>query len=316
MENVLAKKLSIASVSRSPIPDIERLGNMVIRAVEQKLRPILKASISGMVLDCEVTKLSAVAEGIPVPALLGILDIPGAANSAMINVSADLAYHIVDLRIGGDPGKCPTPTTRSFTAIDYALCTDILTAVSECFESAIEDSLDGPLQAHFYLADIKQNVTEVNIAPNNADVLHLNAALDIGDAARGGDIDLIVPLSVLDVVRASVKQEAKEVFSVNDIWRNRMRRAVDEAPIPMTGILHRAHYKAEFLENLTVGQVLPIPAIAPQNLSLVMNAGGRNEAHFATAKLGGFEGKKVLKLVAPPNPDFVRHLAEVISASS
>ena len=34
MENVLAKKLSIASVSRSPIPDIERLGNMVIRAVE------------------------------------------------------------------------------------------------------------------------------------------------------------------------------------------------------------------------------------------------------------------------------------------
>ena len=316
MENVLAKKVGTGGTSRSPIADIERLGDMFVRMTETALRPVLQSTISGMVLETEVTKMTTVAEGIPVPALLGVLDFPGAANRALINMSADLVYHIIDLRLGGDSGVCPVPTTRSFTAIDYVLCKPALTAVSHCFEDAIETVADGPLRDRFDLADIKQNITSVTIAPDNADVLVIKASLDIGTAARGGDFDLIVPLSVLDVVRSSVDQRSSaDKVAANDIWRMRMRKAVEEAEIPLTAILHRGAYKASFIDNLQVGQVIPISGNATQAVSLMMKPGTSQEAEFAVTRLGAFEGRKVLKLADDPNRAMVAYLRESMKQS-
>lgn len=309
MENVLAKKIGTGGTSRSPIADTERLGDLFVRMCETALRPVLQSTISGMVMETEVTKMASVAEGIPVPALLGVLSFPGAANSALINMSADLVYHIIDLRLGGDSGVCPVPTTRSFTAIDYVLCKPALLGMAHCFEDAVETVADGPLQDRFELTDIKQNITSVTIAPDNADVLVISASLDIGTAARGGDFDLIVPLSVLDVVRSAVDQRTSaDKVAANDIWRVRMHKAVQEAEVALTAVLHRGSYKASFINNLEVGQVIPISGNATQTVSLVMKPGTMQETEFAVSRLGAFEGRKVLKLADDPNHTMVNYL--------
>jgi len=316
MENVLARKLTTQGVGRSPIADIERLGDRFVRLVEREIGNILRVSVSGMVLETEVTRLSSVAEGVPVPALLGVLSFEGAEALTLINFSADAVFHIVDLLMGGDPETCPAPTTRSFTAIDYGLMEDMLHAVARSFEAALCDLLGAPLKASFILKDIQQNITNVAIAPDNADVLFINSALDMGDAARGGDLDLVVPLSVLDIVRSSiVETEKNEDLSVKDIWRDRMKRAANEADIPLMAILHKAKYKAQYLEALEVGQIIPIPSKAPQNVAIVTRSNGRIETEVATAKLGAFEGKKVVKLVSEPNSSLVAYLSDVVSGN-
>lgn len=310
MENVLAKKLSTASFGRSPISDIEKLGNLLVSLVEKRLGRHLGAATSGMILDAEVTRLSTVAERVPVPAMLGILDFAGTENSTLVNISADLVFHIVDLLMGGDPEVCPMPTTRSFTSIDCNLLEDVLKIIGDGLTEALTVTLGGPLPSPFELTDVQQNITNVTIAPDNADILNFCASLDIGSAARGGDFELSIPLSVLDVVRSSVQKQPKNSgLSTNDIWRARMRRAASEADIPLTAILHRGKYKAEFLEKLEVGQVLEIASDAPQNVKLVIrSAGGPEDTEIAETKLGVFEGKKVVKLTAPPNPGFISYL--------
>lgn len=314
MENVLTRKLTSQGVGRSPIADTEKLGDQFVRLAERNIGEILRVSVSGMVLESEVTRLSTVAEGIPVPALLGVLTFDGAEASTLINLSADVVYHIVDLLMGGDPETCPVPTTRSFTAVDYALLEDVLGAIAKSFGAALSAMLDGPLNAEFQLVDVQQNITNVSIAPDNADVLLINTALDIGDAARGGDVDIVVPLSVLDIVRSSVQKKVKrDEAAIRDIWRDRMKRAAGEADIPLNAILHKAKYKAQFLEELEVGQIIPIPSKAPQNVAIVTQSKGAAETEVALAKLGAFEGKKVLKLVSPPNPHLLTYLTRVMS---
>lgn len=314
MENVLTRKLSSQGVGRSPISDTEKLGDRFVRLVEKSLGPVLKASVSGMMLDNEVTRLSSVSEGIPVPALLGVLSFEGSEAFTLVNVSADMVFHIVDLLMGGDPDTCPIPTTRSFTAIDYALMETILETIAVSFEAALEEILGGKLRATFKLRDIQQNITNVTIAPDNADVLVISSSLDIGDAARGGDFDLVIPLSVLDIVRSSVKKAAKSSeISIRDIWRDRMKRAASEADIPLTAILHQSKYKAQFLEDLVVGQVIPISSKAPQNVKLVTRHNGVIGTEVATAKLGAFEGKKVVKLTTAPDPNMVKYLTSAMS---
>jgi len=81
MENVLSRKLSSKGVGRSPISDTEKLGDLFVRLAEKNIGKILRVAVSGMVLESEVTRLSTVAEGIPVPALLGVLDLEGLSNA-------------------------------------------------------------------------------------------------------------------------------------------------------------------------------------------------------------------------------------------
>lgn len=308
-EKILSKKIGMSGVGRSPIPDVEKLGDMFAREIEAALRPVLNATVAGMILEGEVTKMSTVAEAIPVPALLGVLGFPGCAHSGLINVSADLVYHIVDLRMGGDPGTCPTPTTRSFTAIDYALCESVLKEVIWGFERATETMLGGPLTGHFTHKGTHQNITSVTVAPETADVLKFTLSLDIGIAARGGDLDLIIPLSVLDVVRASVEPTKVDTeATVKDIWRDRMKQAVHEAALPLSAVLYRGQFNADYLDQLTVGQVIPVSSNAPRQVELILNAGKKTAFKVCEARLGGFEGKKVLKLNDAPDPQVVRHI--------
>ena len=312
MTSTLARKISTGGVSRSPVPDIEYLGNRFVQFLEEEFRQSLKTSVAGMVLESEVTRLSNVTEGIPVPAMLGIVQFPGANNQALIVASADLVFHLIDLLMGGDAGKCPMPTTRSFTKIDEALCNDLLERTIDAFKKAIEAALDGEIEASFSLVDTKQNITDVNLAAGNADVLYINSSLDIGSAARGGDIDILVPLSVLDLVCAAVKKETDTSLAVNDVWRARMTRAVAEAPIPLTAVLHRTRLTPEVLRSLAVGDVLEMPSSAPQNVSLVLDVGTKREQQLGTARLGAFEGSKVVKLGTEPDPKMLQYLGRAM----
>ena len=312
MESTLARKVSQVSVSRSPIPDIDYLANRFINALETTLKPLIKTSVAGSMAEAEVTKLGQITEGIPVPAMLGILGMPGAANQSMVHVSGELAFHFIDLIMGGDSSSTSQPSVRSYTDIDCAICGIAVRAVARAFEEAVELTLDGPLETKFELSSIIQNITDVNIAPQNADILTLNVVLDIGEAARTGTVNLIVPLSVLDLIRASVKSDVREVVSVNDVWRNRMRQAVEEAQIPLTAVLHRDRYTPSDLRALKVGQILPVPGKAPKELSLVLLPGQKNEQIFVEAQLGAYEGRKVVRLNETPNEVMVEYLQSAI----
>ena len=313
MENILSQKLSNKGVGRSPISDTEKLGDRFVRIAERNLGPLLKVSVSGMMLDNEVTRLAAVAEGIPVPALLGVLSFKGSESQALINMSSDLVFHIVDLLMGGDPEVCPMPTTRSFTAIDYGLLEGVLNAISKAFGQAISEMLGGELKSEFELVDIQQNITNISVAPDNADVLKFEISLDMGEAARGGDFDLVVPLSVLDIVRSSFEKKVNtDAEGVKDIWRESMQIAAIEADIPLTAVLHKAKLKASDIEGFTVGQVIPIPSNAPQSVALEIRHKGETQTEIASARLGVFEGKKVLKLTTSLNPRLQSYLQSVV----
>jgi len=237
----------------------------------------------------------------------------GSESQALINMSSDLVFHIVDLLMGGDPEVCPMPTTRSFTAIDYGLLEGVLNAISKAFGQAISEMLGGELKSEFELVDIQQNITNISVAPDNADVLKFEISLDMGEAARGGDFDLVVPLSVLDIVRSSFEKKVNtDAEGVKDIWRESMQIAAIEADIPLTAVLHKAKLKASDIEGFTVGQVIPIPSNAPQSVALEIRHKGETQTEIASARLGVFEGKKVLKLTTSLNPRLQSYLQSVV----
>lgn len=310
---VLERKLSSRRVGRSPLPDLELIGENFGRVLEDNLRPILKAMVGALILDCEVTKLVDVLDKIPVPSMLGLIENESTDRMALINLGSDLVYHVVDMRMGGDASQAPQPTTRSFSAIDAQLCMDVFDAILVSFSKAVEESLGVPLDTQFRIAGHKQDINTVRIAPKSADVMLISCSLDIGEAARSGDFDFIMPLSILDVLRAAMlNTNVTDLVSPNDLWLLQMRQCAAEAEVPLHGVLHRMPLPLQEVEGLEVGQVLTLPRSALTQVELTQAIGTEQEVPLAVGRLGSAEGEKVLKLTEPPSEDVQASLKKVI----
>lgn len=313
---VMQRKLGTSRVGRSPLPDLDLIGENFGRLLEDRLRPILKTTIGALILDCEVTKLANVLERVPVPSMLGLIEADSTDRMALINVGADLVYHIVDMRMGGDASLAPPTATRSFTAIDAQLCMDVFEAVLASFSRSIEESLGAPITTQFRVVGHKQDINTVRVAPKSADVMLISASLDIGEAARSGDFDLIVPLSILDVLRAGLMHsQSEQEPAPNDLWRLQMQRCAAEAAVPLHGALYRIALPLSEIQQLEIGHILPIPRSTLQQVELTQSIGTKYEAPIARGRLGMYDGSKVLKLIEDPDEDMRDGVARAIQTA-
>jgi flagellar motor switch protein FliM len=312
-ENVLARKISGARVGRAPIPHIEEIGEHFAMILDEKVRPMLRTIVGAIVIDCEVRKLSRVLEDIAVPAMIAVLDVKGSKNQALINVSTDLIFHIVDLRMGGDPAQAPMPTMRSITPIDCALCSDFINAVMAAFEASMRLNLGAGLNTAMQIDHFEQHVTMVRIAPEHSDVLVLRLSLDVGEAARSGDFDLVLPLSVLDAYQARIDPNSvnPDKEEQNDIWTARMSQAARQAPAHLRAVMHRAEMSVGDLAALQPGAVIPLPAGSRDRIELSFE-GVDSDRPLAIGRLGAFEGRKAVKLIEPPDPALLDSIRRVI----
>ena len=312
--SVLSKKLRQGGVARSPLPDTDLIGETLARGVEDRLRPLVKTMLTAEVASTRVTRLSEARREMASPAQVALVDIEDAETPALMYLDSDLAYHLIDLTLGGDPSSAPAPVARSLTAIDGALGRLYLEAVLQAFSVAIGVGLGRPLPKAMRIRDQRQNVPQQRLAPDYIDVLAIRVGVALAEAGRRGICELIVPLSALDVIRASVEARTTQAAldRPNDLWRTLMRRAAAAAPVPVAAVLHRQGLSLAALQGLRVGQVIEIPRQAAEASQLVIAQPGGRTATVATGRLGGFQDSKVIKLDTPVDHRLVQHVTRAL----
>jgi len=309
-ENLLSRKLRHGGVARSPLSDTELLGETFARGVEDRMRVLVKTVIGTEIAAARVTKLADATGSITGPALLGLVDVEDADTPGLIAVDADLAYHLIDLTLGGDASTDPEPVTRPFTAIDMALGRLHLDAVLAAFGHAIGANLGRPLTKGLSVRDLRQNLSQLRLAPDYIDVMVFGMALTLGEAGRRGRFQLVLPLSTLDVIRASIQVRTVQAARdrPNDLWKTLMRRAAASAPVRVDAVLHRQRLSLAALQALQVGQVIEIPRQSVEEIRLTLPQPGGRTALLAQGRLGAYQDQKVIKLAGPPDRRVVTHI--------
>jgi len=142
-------------------------------------------------------------------------------------------------------------------------------------------------------------------------------ALALGEAGRSGRFTLILPLSALDVIRASV--QAKNVEAArdrpNDLWKTLMRRAAANAPVRVDAVLHRQSLSLAALQGLEVGQTIEIPRRSVEEIELAIAQPGGRTAVLAIGRLGAYQDRKVVKLATPPDRRVAAHVEGALRPS-
>ena len=312
--NVLTRKLRHGGVARAPLADTDLLGETFARGVEDRLRVLVKTLIGTTVAAARVVKLADATAAVAGPAILGLVDVEDADTPGLIAIESDLAYHLIDLTLGGDPGQAPAPQARPFTAIDMALGRLHLDAVLAAFGHAIGASLGRPLTKGLAIRDLRQNLSQLRLAPDYIDVLVLGMTLTLGEAGRSGRFLLVLPLSALDVIRASIQARTIQAARdrPNDLWKTLMRRAAASAPVRVDAVLHRQALTLAALQGLRVGQVLEIPRQAVAEIRLAIPQPGGRTALLAEGRLGAYQDNKVIKLASAPDPRIVAHIERAL----
>ena len=311
---VLGRKLKSGGIARSPLPDTELIGDTFARLVEDRLRPLVKTIVGAMVVESRVVKLSEALQGVAVPAMLGVVEVEDAATQGLLGIDSDLAFHLIDLMLGGDPALAPAPTARTFTGIDMALGRMQLDALVAAFVEAVGVAFGRPLAKRVAVREQRQNVSQLRIAPDYVDVLVFSIALDLGEAARTGSFRFVLPLATLDVVRAALQEHAVEAAErPDDLWRANMRLAAAMAPVPLDAVLHRQRLSLAALHALAPGDVLEVPAGAIDDIQLLIAQPGGRTALVASGRLGAFQGSKVVKLETPVDARVRGHVGRALA---
>ena len=307
--SVLSKKLRQGGVARSPLAETDVIVESFGRGIEDRLRLLVKTMVGVTVDTVAVTKLAAATSRIAAPAMLGVIEVEDADTPALVACDAALANHLIDLTLGGDPGMTPEPAARPFTAIDMALGRLHLDAIVQALSHAMGVGLGRPLTRTLRIRDQRQNLSQLRLAPDYIDVLTFAAAVALGEAGRTGRVSLVLPLSALDAIRASIQARAQQARErPNDLWKALMRRAVANAPVPVDAVLHRQRLSLAALQTLHVGQLIEIPRQAVEEIRLAIPQPAGRTAVLATGRLGGYNDRKVVKLTTPPDPRMVAHV--------
>ena len=237
--------------------------------------------------------------------MLGLVDVEDADTPGLIALEFDLAYHLIDLTLGGDPVQAPHPEARPFTAIDMALCRLHLDAILAAFAQAIGANLGRPLTKGLTIRELRQNLSQLRLAPDYIDVLVFGMDLTLGEAGRRGRFRLVLPLSALDVIRASIQARNAQAARdrPNDLWKTLMRRAAANAPVRVDAVLHRQSLSLAALQGLQVGQTLEIPRQAVEEIPADHPAARRPHRRAGARpprRLPGQQGRQAPDPTRPP----------------
>ena len=137
--------------------------------------------------------------------------------------------------------------------------------------------------------------------------------MDIGEAARNGDFELVVPLSILDILQQAAHQSEPKLLrqSTSDLWSGHMREVAAKADAKIYTVLHRMHLQVSDLQEMSVGQVLEIPETSRTAVTLTLG-GTRSDQSFAKGRLGMQQKLRAVKLTDPPDPGFQDRLSDLI----
>jgi flagellar motor switch protein FliM len=198
-----------------------------------------------------------------------------------------------------------------------ALCRLHLDAILDAFAHAIGANLGRPLTKGLTIRDLRQSLSQLRLAPDYIDVMVFGMEVALGEAGRRGRFTLVLPLSTLDVIRASIQARNAQAARdrPNDLWKTLMRRAAASAPVRVDAVLHRQSLSLAALQGLQVGQVLEIPRQAVEEIRLTIPQPAGRTAVLAVARLGAYQDNKVVKLLTSPDRRVVAHIDRALRAA-
>jgi len=273
----------------------------------------LRVTTEAIVEHSRAGRLSTLIDVLPMPGLLVLLEFEG-GHTAVIAFDMALVDHVVDILAGGDPDISRALPARTPTAIDAALCRQVINSMLTHFDEEVRALTNGVGLGRFRIGRIEHMPMSLQYALPDHQYLIFRVNLDIGDDARGGGFHLALPLSGLEPVETVLRRSGiLRAQGDSENWSRHMRKVVNRTRVRITAVIDRCQMDVAELARLEVGALFPLTDVTLDDVVLELKAAGEVRI-VGRGRLGTYKRNKAIRLIEPPERAFLEPLAEVLAA--
>ncbi len=241
--------LNSALVSYERLPMLEVVFDRLVRLMSTSLRNFTSDNVEVSLDSIASVRFGDYLNGIPLPAMLGVVKVVEWDNYGLITVDSSLIYSIVDVLLGGRRGTAAMRIEgRPYTTIERGLVEKMIQVVLADLGAAFE-----PIsKVKFQFERLETNPRFATISrPSNAAIM---ARLRIDMEDRGGRLDLTLPYATLEPVRELLLQMFMgEKFGRDSIWETHLAQELWSTEISLTAVMDEIELPLKDIFNLKVG---------------------------------------------------------------
>jgi flagellar motor switch protein FliM len=276
-ERIVARRFQALDLVR------ERL----VRRLKLSLAGVLGAPPEVEAKPLELIKFSTFRNRLETPANLHLFTMAPLRGQALVVVSSNLAYGLVDKVFGG-LGRIPTGGIRRESSVIE------MQTVQRVVAQALGDFTDAltpmhPIQCAFVRSET--NPISVAICAPTDQILLLPFQCDLGSGPTS--LALAIPFVMLEPIRAKLGEPEAADHGPDATWLSALRRAVEVTDVTMSVELGTAELTAREVLKLKVGDLVTIETRADDPLTVAVEG-----VRLMTGVPGVSRGNNAVRVIA------------------
>lgn len=177
---------------------------------------------------------------------------------------------------------------RPLTRTDAAIAAPLIDEMLRLFDSQMDDATAAHTPAEFRFGDMIEDTRTLALAMDKPDYDRFRITADLGQGAKTGVLDILLPKAP---PRAPEARHAPELAEDTDT----LQGSAMNAPVVLNAVMARISMPLDQICNLKEGEVMTISREAISDLQLL----GADNHLVASVKLGQVNGWRAVRLLAP-----------------
>lgn len=310
-DRVLRKKLSRIQTRGYNFPVQSKLAAKLEFAAAKGTTEALGVPVDAMVEQSQVNRLASLTDALTVPGLFVLLATPS-RQRGLVAFDATLVDHVVEILAGGNPHAAQTNQPRVPTAIDTAFCLPVIGAISGHYHSELSAFAGSTQLERFGIDRVEQVPANLPLLLLDQQYLCCRVKLDIGNDGRTGVMHFAAPLSWFEPIETVLsKSSVSPAETESELWVQRMRKVVRNAPLHVTAEIDRCRMNVAELTRLQAGGLYPLGDATLDNVVLMLDAGGERRP-IGRGRLGAYKRCKAIRLHEIADGAFLEPLARTL----
>lgn len=252
-----------STVTHERLPMLEVVFDRLVRMLSTSLRNFTSDNVDVSMSEMTSMRYKEYMESISLPSMMNVIKITDWDTNLLLVIDNSLIYTIVDVLLGGRREERSEVQGRTYTTIERTLNEEFINVLLADMKRSFE-----PIQNLNFVYDrMETNPHFVSIerANNTGIVIRLQIKMD----GRGGQVELFIPYSSIEPIRAKLLQSfVGEKFGNDKIWENHLAHEVWNTVIQAEALLDRVTIKLKDVLEWKKGSFLPLETFEGANIVL------------------------------------------------
>jgi flagellar motor switch protein FliM len=223
---------TIVNYERLPMLDV--VLDRLVRLLTENLRQFLSANVEVESGSTESVRFGDYMGGLPLPAVIGVLNAEDWENSCLVVMDVKLVYGMVEVLLGGRDNIGQSAEIRPLTSIERRLVERVMGIIAK----HMSDSFSPLTPVTFTFDRLETNPALAQICRSTNVTVHSKLNLELEGGRRGG-IDLLIPYATLEPVRnLLVQMFMGEKFGRDVVWEGHFYKQLMQTDIELEAVLY------------------------------------------------------------------------------